>query len=154
AFPRGTYHLTLVHGDAQSFVYDVSLDRPAQLHIDLDLEGALVSQLPLCVNAPKDELDRALKLAARAGAERALVLRVEAHDAEPGWVAAVLLDVQKGARVREGGMKLSAAQQEQGFPELASFVLTGQPAKLSLEHRASVPPAESALRPRLGASEP
>jgi hypothetical protein len=137
AFPAGAYRLTLMQGEAQSFVYEVSLDQPQELQVDLALEASLKPQLPLCVNGPAGEVDGALKLAARAGAERALVLRVESRNNEPGWVAAVLLEVKKGARVREGGMKLAAAQKGQGFVDLASFVLTGQPAKLSLDHWAA-----------------
>jgi hypothetical protein len=147
AFPAGAYRLTLVQGEAQSFVYDVSLDQPQELQVDLALEASLKPQLPLCVNGPAGEVDRALKLAARAGAERALVLRVESRNNEPGWVAAVLLEVKKGARVREGGMKLAAAQKGQGYADLASFVLTGQPAKLSLDHRAAAGQEPSPAQP-------
>jgi hypothetical protein len=132
AFPAGSYRLTLAQGDAQSFVYDVALEQPFDKQIDLAFESTLYAQLPLCVKSSTADYDRALRLAAIAGAERALVVRVESHNNEPGWVAAVLLDVQKGARVREGGMKVSDAKKGSGYADLVSFVLTGEPAKLSL----------------------
>jgi hypothetical protein len=132
AFPSGSYRLALTQGDAQSFFYDVSLEQPFDKQIDLGFESTLHAQLPLCVSSTTADYDRALRLAAIAGAERALVIRVESHNNEPGWVAAVLLDVQKGARVREGGMKVSDARKGSGYADLVSFVLTGEPAKLSL----------------------
>ncbi len=143
-------------GDLQSFVYDAKLDHDQELQIDLALEGSVRPQLPLCVNAPAGNLESALKIAALVGADQALVLRVESYNSEPGWVAAVLFEVQKGARVREGGMKVTAARSGSGYSDLASFVLTGEPAKLSfigaplpLRHGRQVRPApRHRARPR------
>jgi hypothetical protein len=163
AFPAGSYRLTLVQGDAQSFVYDVGLEQPQELHVDLGFEGAVRPQLPLCVVSSTADYDRALKLAARAGADRALVMRVESRNNEPGWIAGVLLEVQKGARVREGGMKVTDAKRGAGYADLVSFVLTGEPAKLSLaqarpdaaheEQPWNPPPSEPAAAPSQGLVE-
>jgi hypothetical protein len=151
AFPAGSYRLTLAQGDAQSFVYDVTLEQPFDKQIDLGFESTLYAQLPLCVRSSTADYDRALRLAAIAGAERALVVRVESHNNEPGWVAAVLLDVQKGARVREGGMKVSDAKKGSGYADLVSFVLTGEPAKLSLGQATAGAPEPQPWNPPVAA---
>lgn len=138
SFVPGTYRVVVTQGEQQSFVYEVKLDsKPVDVVIDLAFEGTLRPQLPLCVSGGDYD---ALKLATRAGADQALVLRVEARNNEPGWVQAVLYDVAKGARVREGGMKVAAARKDNGYADLASFVLTGQPAKLALSGSPSSAP--------------
>ncbi len=142
AFIPGVYRVTVTQGELQSFVYDVKLDSaPVDLVVDLKFEGSLRPQLPLCVSGT--DID-ALKLAQRAAADQALLLRVESRNNEPGWVQAVLYDVAKGMRVREGGMKVAAARQRNGYSDLASFVLTGQPATLALSSAMAKPAAEAA----------
>ena len=145
SFVPGTYRVVVTQGEQQSFVYEVKLDsKPVDVVIDLAFEGTLRPQLPLCVSGGDFE---ALKLATRAGADQALVLRVEARNNEPGWVQAVLYDVAKGARVREGGMKVAAARKGNGYADLASFVLTGQPATLALSGPSSSAPVAAAVTP-------
>ncbi len=147
-FAPGTYRVVITQGEKQSFAYEVKLDGPpVELQIDLGFEGSLRAQLPLCVSSAGGDSE-ALKLATRAGADRALVLRVDAT----GWVTAQLFEVAKGTRVREGGMKIADARKGNGYTDLASFVLTGQPAKLALsgsrpEPTPAATPAEPAPPP-------
>jgi len=142
-FPAGAYRIVAVQGEKQSFAYDVKLEgKSVDVQIDLGFEGTLRTQLPLCVNAPVGDSE-ALKLATRAGADRALVLRVDAS----GWVTALLFEVAKGARVREGGMKVADARKGMGYADLASFVLTGQPAKLALSGTRPAEPEPVAVAP-------
>ncbi|MFT3710917.1 MAG: hypothetical protein QM817_25100 [Archangium sp.] len=141
SFVPGTYRVVAVAGEVQSFGYDVTLDKaPVDVAIDLSFEGSLRSQLPLCVNGGDAE---AIKLAAREGAARLLVLRVDAT----AWVTAMLFDVATGTRVRDGGMKLSEARQGSGYSDLATFVLTGQPARLALSNRTAEKPEPVASPP-------
>ncbi|MBK7863036.1 MAG: PEGA domain-containing protein [Archangiaceae bacterium] len=151
AFVPGDYKVTLVEGAMQSFVYEVKLDsKPVELAIDFAFEGGVRGQLPLCVAGSEAD---ALKLASRSNAEQALLLKVDARSADP-WVSAVLFDVPRGARVREGGMKASAARQNHGWADLASFVLTGQPAKLALAGASSVGPSTEAPPPAAAEAVP
>ncbi|MBL8951132.1 MAG: PEGA domain-containing protein [Myxococcaceae bacterium] len=152
-FAAGTYRVVVTQGEKQSFAYEVKLDaKPVDLQIDLGFEGTLRPQLPLCVNTTTVSDSEALKLATRAGADRALVLRVDST----GWVTALLFEVAKGARVREGGMKMADARKNNGYSDLASFVLTGQPAKLALSgSRPDAPVADPArTEPVAPAPEP
>lgn len=72
----GSYRIVALAGNAQSFSYDVTLEAaPVDVVIDLAFEGSLRPQLPLCVNGGEAE---AIKLAAREGASRLLVFRVDA----------------------------------------------------------------------------
>ncbi|MBL8950699.1 MAG: PEGA domain-containing protein [Myxococcaceae bacterium] len=142
-FVPGTYRVVAVRDDKPSFVHEVTLASEAvDLPIDVGFESALRPQLPLCTSGGDSE---ALKLATRAGADQALVLRVDPS----GWVSAVLFDVANGTRAREGGMKGADARKPRGFRDLASFVLTGQPAQLATATaNAAGPAAATALEVR------
>lgn len=127
-YPLGDYRLALGAGEKLSFSRDLKLTRDEAVQVDLAFEGALSPQPPLCVTAdPASEFDTALRLAALAGAENVVVLRLEARNNEPGWVTAVLLEVNKGTRVRDGGIRFTGARRAQALSDLAGFVLTGNP---------------------------
>lgn len=127
----GAYRIVVVAGDVQSFVYNATLEAaPVDVAIDLSFEGSLRPQLPLCVNGAEAA---AIKLAAREGADRLVVVSVDGTT----WITTTLIDVRTGTRVRQGGMKVSEARGENGYADLATFVLTGQPARLALSNRAA-----------------
>lgn len=126
--PTGDYRLSLASGDKLSFTRELKLARDEAVQVDLAFEGALSPQAPLCVSTePAQLIDTALKLGALAGAENVAVLRLEARNNEPGWVTAVLVEVNKGTRVRDGGIRFVGARRGQALRELAGFVLTGTP---------------------------
>lgn len=127
-FPVGSYRLSLASGDRLSFGRDLTLSRAEAIQVDLAFEGALAPQAPLCVNAePAQLLDTALRLAALAGADTVAVLRLDARNNEPGWVTAILLEVNKGTKVREGGVRFTGPKRGQAVRDLAGFVHTGNP---------------------------
>jgi hypothetical protein len=121
-FPPGDYLLSLANGESLSFLHPLKLLRDEAIQIDLSFEGALGAQSPLCVNST----DAALKLAALAGADNLVVLRLESRNNEPGWVTAALLEVNRGAKVRDGGIRFTGPRRNEALTELAAFVLTGK----------------------------
>ena len=122
----GNYRVVLASGELTSFVYDVKLAKAEEVQVDFAFEGGLRNTLPLCVTAEAGQgYERALKLGARVNAEQVVVLRIESRSGEPGWATAVLLEVNKGTRLREGGMKAPNSRKSDGLAELAGFVLTG-----------------------------
>lgn len=153
AFPPASYHLVVTAAGAQAFPRRLSLEREATVEVDLAFEGSLSQQMPLCVSGAGDEaVGHALKLGAWAGAENVVLLRLLAHEQGSDWLEAALLDVQRGTRLRAGGMRLVAARQAGGLDALVGYVLTGQgrgpvvpSSELALERRAAVaqPPSGS-----------
>jgi hypothetical protein len=127
-FPVGEYRLSLAAGEKVSFTRELKLTRGEAVQIDLAFEGALSLRTPLCVNAtPAQRDDIALKLAALAGADNVVVLGLEARNNEPGWVNAVLLEVNKGTKVRDGGIRFMGPRRAEALTALAGFVLVGIP---------------------------
>lgn len=127
-FPQGDYRLQLAAGDRFSFVRDVKLGRDEAIQVDLAFEGALAVPAPLCLaSEPAQVSDAALRLAALAGADTVALLKLDARNAEPGWVTATLLDVNKGTKVREGGVRFTGPKRAQAVRDLAAFVHTGNP---------------------------
>lgn len=155
-FPPGDYRLSLANGDSLSFAREVKLARDEALQIDLAFEGSLNPQAPLCMSAAAPvTVDAALKLAALAGADNAVVLRIESRNNEPGWVTATLLEVNKGARVREGGVRFTGARRNEVLAELALFVLTGKAgASVVATLGATAPPLAPAVPPEAPKPEP
>ncbi|MBS1150674.1 MAG: hypothetical protein H6Q89_2372, partial [Myxococcaceae bacterium] len=141
-YPLGDYRLALVSGEKVSFTRDLKLSRDEALQIDVGFEGALSPQPPLCLAAEAEQgVDLALKLAALAGADQVVVLGLEARNNEPGWVNAVLLEVNKGSKVREGGIRFIGARRAQSLTALAGFVLTGNPSAAEVAALATAAPA-------------
>lgn len=123
----GDYRVSLANGEALSFTREVHVARDEALQIDLAFEGTLSPRLPLCVNTTGPQLiDTALKLAALAGADSAVVLRSESRNNEPGWVTATLLEVNKGSKLREAGIRFTGPKRNEALADLAGFVLTGK----------------------------
>lgn len=76
------------------------------------------------------------------------------------WVTALLIDVRVGNRVRDGGMQQAEARKGNGYTDLATFVLTGQPARLASSNRSLdaekpvVAPKPAPVEPKPVVAEP
>ena len=132
-FPLGDYRLSLLGGERVSFTRDLKLSRDEAVQVDLAFEGRLSPQAPLCLNGdPSEGVDAALKLAALAGADNVVVLGLEARNNEPGRVNAVLLEVNKGTKVRDGGIRFMGAGRSEAITALAGFILMGSPSAVEV----------------------
>ncbi len=129
ALMAGTYRVSLASGEQRSFVHEVQLNRAVDLQVDLGFEAAVQPRRPLCIASEKKAgLDPAVRLAALAGAEQAVVVRNESPPGEEGFLAVTVVEVKQGATVRVGGMKVPQAHTPQGVTSLADFLLTGHSA--------------------------
>lgn len=126
-YPLGEYRLSLAAGDRLSFVRELKLSRDEAVQIDLGFEGAIAVQAPLCVADSSAAVDHALRLAALAGADSVTVLRLDARNNEPGFLTATLLEVNRSAKVREGGVRFTGPKRAQAVRDLAAFIHTGNP---------------------------
>ncbi len=129
SLPRGKYLLVVQKAGLTSFSRYVHVDPHASVQVDLAFEASLRPQLPLCVDSRgrSSSIEQPLRLAALLGAEELVVLHVESRVAEPGWATAVLLEVNRGARVRKGGLKaVPAGGKSAGLEALADFIVTGR----------------------------
>ncbi len=152
-YPLGDYRLSLAVFEKVSFTRELKLSRDEALQIDLGFEGALSPRPPLCVNVePAQMVDSALKLAALAGADNVIVLGLEARNNEPGWVTAQLLEVNKGTKVRDGGIRFMGSRRGQALTALAGFVLTGNPSAAEIAALGAT--AETASAPTAVATLP
>lgn len=128
-FAAGPYTLELTKGGLASLPRKVELRAPVQLQVDLDFEGAVRTLPGLCI-AGADEsvlLSRTVKLGAIVDAEQVVLVRVDRAAAGPRWVAAALVSVERGQKLREGGLKVAvggAAVDE--MKDLVEFLITGQ----------------------------
>lgn len=138
----GSYRLQLSLGELTSFVHQVAVVQGERQTVDLAFEGALAERVPLCVQGQGSDV--ALKLAAISGAESLVVFRSDARRAEPGMVSATLIEVNRGAPLRSGSVRMKGAQDTQGLGDLAEFVLTGRAAPAVTPGPAVAPAAAEA----------
>lgn len=152
----GDYQVELVNGSAVSFTRNVRLARDEQVVVDIAYEGALATELPLCM-AFESEADAKLgasKLAASIGAERTVVMRLVSKPAEPPYFRAILVqgaDEERSGNVRRGSLA-----------ELADFIITGkalppltvepQRARPAGPTAQTLPPAETQPLPELSSA--
>lgn len=116
--PQGTYRLSLLSQDAESFPRVVRLGREEAVTVDLAFEGSLTAQMPLCMSG---EDAGAIKLATAVGAGRLVVLRNTAQRHNPPYVSGVLYEVDRGERMRNAGIR------PEQLRDLMSYLFTGQP---------------------------
>ncbi|WNG23022.1 PEGA domain-containing protein [Cystobacter fuscus] len=130
--PPGTYSLTLKKGDAVSFPRQLSVQgEETPVHVDLAYEGA-VSATPFpCLATPEEGgeqgLSYAVRLGGTLGVEEVIVVRLEGASSGPKWLAATVLNVEGGQKLREGGFKTRGLDAPaESLSALVDFITTGK----------------------------
>ncbi|MDX2009257.1 MAG: PEGA domain-containing protein [Myxococcaceae bacterium] len=125
-----SYRLLVRAGDRASYLRVVTVPREGVVQVDLEAEGALSTQAPLCLNA-KDKVaeSAALKLANTVTADDLLLVRREGPKSTPGSFVAARYEIRTGSVVREGRVQ-APLKGKPAFPALAEFLLTGQGSSL------------------------
>ncbi|HEX8539652.1 MAG TPA: PEGA domain-containing protein [Cystobacter sp.] len=129
--PPGTYALTLKKGDAVSFPRQFSVQgEETPVLVDLAYEGA-VSATPFpCLATPEEGeqgLSHAVRLGGTLGVEEVIVVRLEGASSGPKWLAATVLNVEGGQKLREGGFKTRGLEAPaESLSALVDFITTGK----------------------------
>lgn len=128
----GTYDITVMKGSAVSFPRQVQAqgaDTP--ILVDLAYEGAVsASPFPCLASGNKAEertLGYAVRLGGTLGVEEIVLVRLERPRSGPNWFAAIVLNVEGGQKIREGGFKTQGLDAPaDSLSALVEFVTTGK----------------------------
>lgn len=159
--PAGSYEVVVAKGSETSLPHPIELKAEVSLQVDLAFEGAIDPQRLPCVAGVEDEKARlrsGVILGTLLEADEVVLLRTERQSAGPSWLAATLVNVGNGQKIREGGLKVSQpGRPADGLDQLASFIITGQsggkvlplpePPRVSEAPGVSAPPAAVAPPP-------
>ena len=128
--PEGSYQLLLGKDGEFSLQREVRVPAGGGIHVDLDFEGTVHRQRTVCLADPRDEkarLKNAVKLASILDLDHLVLLRIERPRQGANWMAATLMKVAEGQKIREGGLKFEEdGISDAGIAELARFVATGE----------------------------
>jgi len=126
----GTYQLMLAKNGATSRPHAMRLEKPESVHIDLDFEGRIHLDEILCLSEAAGEpawVRGAVRLATLAGAEHAVVARLQDGAGRQSWLTASLVSAQSGGKVREAGFPFEGpAFASESLEQLSDFMVTGQ----------------------------
>ena len=126
----GTYQVMLAKGAAISRPHSVRLERPESVHVDLDFEGRIHLDEILCLSETLGEPTSVLgtiKLTTLAGAEHAVVARLQGSAGRQNWFRASLVSAQTGVEIREAAFALEgSAPASESLEQLSDFIVTGQ----------------------------
>ncbi len=144
--PAGTYELTLENGDAVSFPRQLPVQgEETPVLVDLAYEGAIVATPFPCLASSGDgdkELSHAIRLGGTLGVEEVIVVKLERASSGPKWLAATVLNVEGGQKLREGGFKTQGLDAPtESLTALVDFVTTGktQPSLVVLNANTEAP---------------
>jgi hypothetical protein len=129
--PAGTYELTLKKGDAVSFPRQIPVQgEETPLLVDLAYEGSLSASPFPCLASGGDDarmLSHAVRLGGTLGVEEVIIVRLEPASSGPKWLAATVLNVEGGQKLREGGFKVQGLDApSEALTALVDFVTTGK----------------------------
>ncbi|WP_434384618.1 PEGA domain-containing protein [Melittangium boletus] len=129
--PPGTYSLTLQKDGARSFPRQLEArGEELPLLVDLAHEGAFSAEpLPCIATAGEGErgLSHAVRLGGTLGAEEVIVVRLEGASSGPKWLAATVMNVEGGQKLREGGFKTQGLEAPaEALGALVDFITTGK----------------------------
>lgn len=129
--PAGTYELTVKKGDAVSFPRQLPVQgEETPVLVDLAYEGAISANPFPCLASSADgeqSLSHAIRLGGTLGVEEVIVVRLERASSGPKWLAATVLNVEGGQKLREGGFKTQGLEAPAGpLAALVDFVTTGK----------------------------
>jgi hypothetical protein len=134
SFSFGQYHLQVVHGKHGGAVRWIRIEsEPTRIRFQLSFEGALLldqTQPGVLLPAGQDRLPDPWWpwLGDRLGLRFLVAVRRTSEDGRP-YLAAALVDLERGHRIREGSVELASsepAQLQQYAAELSAFMITGK----------------------------
>ncbi|HLM44705.1 MAG TPA: PEGA domain-containing protein, partial [Myxococcaceae bacterium] len=128
----GTYELTLKKGDAVSFPRQLPVQgEETPVLVDLAYEGSVTASPFPCLasNAEGEQvLSHAVRLGGTLGVEEVIVVKLERASSGPKWLAATVLNVEGGQKLREGGFKTQGLDAPtESLLALVDYVTTGKP---------------------------
>ena len=129
--PAGTYELTVQKDKAVSIPRQLSVQGgELPVLVDLAYEGSIQATPFPCLATPEGAergFSHAIRLGGTLGVEEVIVVRLERASSGPKWLAATVLNVEGGQKLREGGFKtqgLDAPAESLGA--LVDFITTGK----------------------------
>jgi hypothetical protein len=128
----GAYELTLKKGDAVSFPRQLPVQgEETPVLVDLAYEGSVTASPFPCLasNAEGEQvLSHAVRLGGTLGVEEVIVVKLERASSGPKWLAATVLNVEGGQKLREGGFKTQGLDAPtESLLALVDYVTTGKP---------------------------
>ncbi|HEX5749522.1 MAG TPA: PEGA domain-containing protein [Archangium sp.] len=129
--PAGTYDLSVKKGEALSFPRQLPVQGvETPVLVDLAYEGAVSASPFPCLASDGEgetELSHAVRLGGTLGVEEVIVVRLEGASSGPKWLAATVLNVEGGQKLREGGVKAQGLDApSESLSALVDFVTTGK----------------------------
>ncbi|KFA89063.1 PEGA domain-containing protein [Archangium violaceum] len=129
--PAGTYDLSVKKGEALSFPRQLPVQgAETPVLVDLAYEGSISASPFPCLASDGDgetELSHAVRLGGTLGVEEVIVVRLEGTHNGPKWLAATVLNVEGGQKLREGGVKTQGLDApSESLSALVDFVTTGK----------------------------
>lgn len=127
----GTYELTVKKGEAVSFPRQLPVQgEETPVLVDLAYEGSISANPFPCLASNEEgeqELSHAIRLGGTLGVEEVIVVRLEGASGGPKWLAATVLNVEGGQKLREGGFKTRGLDAPaESLNALVDFVTTGK----------------------------
>ncbi|QRK10476.1 PEGA domain-containing protein [Archangium violaceum] len=129
----GTYELTVKKGEAVSFPRQLLVQgEEMPMLVDLAYEGSISANPFPCLASSSEEGEQVLSRAIRLGGtipgvEEVIVVKLEGANGGPKWLAATVLNVEGGQKLREGGFKTRGLDAPaESLNALVDFVTTGK----------------------------
>jgi len=150
----GTYALTVQKGEAVSFPRQLVVQgEELPLLVDLAYEGAFSATPFPCLATPEEgarSLSHAVRLGGTLGVEEVIVVRLEGTNSGPKWLAATVINVEGGQKLREGGFKTRGLDAPtDSLAALVDFITTGKTQPSLVVARPDLqPPWEQPTEPR------
>ena len=129
--PPGSYELSVKKGDTVSIAHQIIVQgKETPVLVDLAYEGA-IQALPFPCLASSEGGERtfshAIRLGGTLGMEEVIVVRLERASSGPKWLAATVLNVEGGQKLREGGFKTQGLDAPaDSLSALVDFITTGK----------------------------
>lgn len=129
--PAGTYDLSVKKGEALGFPRQLPVQgEETPVLVDLAYEGAISASPFPCLASDGEgetELSHAVRLGGTLGVEEVIVVKLEGARGGPKWLAATVLNVEGGQKLREGGFKTQGLDAPaEALNALVDFVTTGK----------------------------
>ena len=129
--PAGAYDLSVKKGEALSFPRQLPVQgEETPVLVDLAYEGAISASPFPCLASDGEgetELSHAVRLGGTLGVEEVIVVKLEGASGGPKWLAATVLNVEGGQKLREGGFKTQGLDAPaESLNALVDFVTTGK----------------------------
>jgi hypothetical protein len=129
--PAGTYDIALVKGEAVSFPRQLQVNGPdTPVLIDLAYEGSVTASPFPCLAAQENDdktFGHAIRLGGTLGVEEVIVVKLQRPSSGPKWLAATVLNVEGGQKLREGGLQTRGLDTPtQALNALVDYVTTGK----------------------------